>query len=96
MLRGVVFARLSGACRDSRRVCAMSVSIIGAVFAGKIDMLLDAVISGQCAAALLPLIANKLRGIRRRDAAVEDRDADSVACSTIGNTTTQLPVAVLR
>src|SRR5437667_5796732 len=84
----------------------MPVRIISSTFASEIYVLLDAVVSGQillrkqsrakCASALLPLITRKLCVVASHDAAVEDGNADSVACTSRRDSTADLAVNISR
>src|SRR5437870_11036207 len=73
----------------------MPIRIISSTFASEIYVLLDAVVSGQIP-ALFPLITRKLCVVASHDAAVEDGNADSVACAPICDSTADLTVNVSR
>ena len=87
-------------------MCSMTIDIVGAIFAGEIDVLLDPVISSQVglreesgaerAAALLPLITYKLGIVTGSNTAVENGNSYSVSGSTIRNAATDVAGGIFR
>src|SRR5438270_5330328 len=85
---------------------SVTISVVGAIFAREIYMLLDTVISSQVglreesgaerAAALLPLITYKLGIVTGSNTAVENGNSYSVSGSTVCNAATDLGRCICR